>query len=87
MDPTAAVHASPAGNIPARCNAVLVLFSMAAGEAVRFTAMHKPDGLGAWTAESEHSIAISGIDPVPPGLSSDDRRSAIGLSSIRIGPQ
>ena len=40
--------------------------------------------------EPEHSITISGIEPVSPaslGLSSDDRRLGIGLSSIRIAPQ
>lgn len=43
-----------------------------------------------FVAEPAHSITISGIEPVTPaslGLSSDDRRLGIGLSSIRIAPQ
>ena len=46
--------------------------------------------LRVFVAEHEHTITISGIEPVSPaslGLSSDDRRLGIGLSSIRIERQ
>jgi phosphoglycerol transferase len=41
-------------------------------------------------AEPEHSVTISGIEPVAAkalGLPHDDRQLGIGLSSIRIAPQ
>ena len=57
-DPIVAANANPGGNLLAHGDAFLLSFGVSAGQAIRFTGMHKPEAWGAWSAAPEIRIDL-----------------------------